>query len=46
VAGKKNRIIDLKKASKGINKKNKFCRDNLKKNNYRGIKQNSLTLQR
>jgi hypothetical protein len=36
VAGKKNRIIDLKNASKGINQKNKFCRDNLKKKLLQG----------
>jgi hypothetical protein len=31
VAGKKNRIIDLKNASKGINHKKKFAENNLKK---------------
>jgi hypothetical protein len=46
VKGKKNRITDLKSASKGVNQKNKFCRGNFKnkKKNYREVKQNSPTL--
>jgi hypothetical protein len=38
----KNRITDLKSTSKGVNQKNKFCKDNLKKKKIvTGIKQNS-----
>jgi hypothetical protein len=31
VAGKKNRITDLKSATKGVKQKNKFCREIISK---------------